>query len=68
MWEERVEATIYTCANTAIADQTRKLIKKQEKSNISNDSLMNIVNKDSSIELKIENGKFLKTKTTWLIR
>lgn len=62
MWEERVEATIYTCANTAIADQTRKLIKKQEKSNISNDSLMNIVNKDSQLNLKIENGKFLKNE------
>ncbi len=66
MWEERVDANIYTCANAAVAEQTRKLIKKQEKSNISNDSLMNIVNKASQLNLKIENAKFMKNENEFI--
>jgi peptidyl-prolyl cis-trans isomerase SurA len=66
MWEQRVEATIYTCANKAIADQTRKLIKKQEKSKISNDSLMSIVNQNSQLNLRIEAGKFMKNENEFI--
>jgi peptidyl-prolyl cis-trans isomerase SurA len=66
MWEQRVDANLYTCANAVIAEQTRKLIKKQEKTNISNDSLMNMVNKDSQLNLKIENGKFMKNENEFV--
>lgn len=66
MWEQRVDANIYTCANAAIADLTRKQIKKQEKSNISNDSLMSIINKDSQLNLKVEYGKFMKNENEFV--
>ena len=66
MWEQRVDANIYTCANAAIAELTRKQIKKQEKSNISNDSLMSIINKDSQLNLKIEYGKFMKNENEFV--
>ena len=66
MWEERVEANIYTCANDKIAAQTKKLIKKQDKSGISNDSLMALVNTDSQLNLRIDYGKFMKNENEFI--
>ena len=66
MWEERVEANIYTCANEKIAEQTKKLIKKQDKSGISNDSLMALVNTDSQLNLRIDYGKFMKNENEFI--
>ncbi len=66
MWEQRVEANIYTCADAKIAEQVRKLIKKQEKANFSNDSLMSIVNNNSQLNLKIDKGKFVKNENEFI--
>ncbi|MBL0048597.1 MAG: peptidylprolyl isomerase [Bacteroidetes bacterium] len=66
MWEQRVDANIYTCADAKIAEQVRKLIKKQEKANFSNDSLMAMVNKNSQLNLRIDNGKFVKNENEFI--
>lgn len=56
MWPERAEATVYSCANQSIADQTRKLMKKID----DNDTLMARLNKASQLNLQIKYGKFAK--------
>lgn len=60
MWEQRAEATVYTCANAAIASQARKLAKKQVKKGYDNDWLADQLNQDSQLNVRIESGKFLK--------
>ena len=56
MWNDRLEATIYTCANAQIAAETRKLMKKIS----DDDTLMARINKSSQLNLQVKYAKFLK--------
>lgn len=60
MWGERLDAVIYTCANEKIASETRNLLKDAAKKGISNDSILNMMNKDSQLNLQIKSGLFSK--------
>ena len=57
MWDDRLDATIYTCANAKIAKTTHNLVKKGK---LINDDILKQINKDSQLNLKIEQGKYLK--------
>ncbi len=56
MWGERASATIYTCNSAAIASNARKMIKK----NKSDSEIAAQLNKDSSLNINIKEGKFSK--------
>ncbi len=56
MWADRLEATIYTCANADIAKDVHKLMKTID----DNDTLMARVNKSSQLNLQVKQSKFLK--------
>lgn len=56
MWNDRIEATIYTCANAQIAAETHKMMKKIDDS----DTLMARINKNSQLNLQVKYGKFTK--------
>ncbi len=56
-WPDRLNATIYTCANETIAQEVRKLIKNKK---ISQDSLLRRVNKSNPLNLTIKSDKFEK--------
>lgn len=56
-WPDRLNATIYTCANETIAAEVRKLIKNKK---ISQDSLLRRVNKSNPLNLTIKTDKFEK--------
>ena len=61
MWDERCDATIFTCANKEIAEKTRKLVGKQVKKNLSDAYIIEAINKGHDSEVvTIEQGKFLK--------
>jgi peptidyl-prolyl cis-trans isomerase SurA len=57
MWDTRLDASIYTCANAKVAKATHKLLKK---GTLTNDEILKEINKTSQLDLKIESGKFLK--------
>jgi peptidyl-prolyl cis-trans isomerase SurA len=57
MWDTRLDATIYTCANANVAKTTHKLLKKGK---LTNDEILKEINKTSQLDLKIESAKFLK--------
>ncbi len=57
MWDDRLDASIYTCANAAVAKATLKLVKKGK---LSNDEILKEINKNSQLDLKIESAKFSK--------
>ena len=56
MWGDRIDATVYTCANEEIAAQVHKLMKKID----DDDTLMARVNKSSQLNLQVKSSKFSK--------
>ena len=60
MWDKRVDATIYTCSNEDVAKKLTKVLKKKAKKGYSNDQILEMINEDSQLDLKIEEGKFSK--------
>ena len=54
-WSERLDASIYTCANEETATLVRSLIKNKK---ISQDSLLKRVNKTNPLNLTIKSDKF----------
>jgi peptidyl-prolyl cis-trans isomerase SurA len=71
MWDKRVEATLYICSDAAVAKSVTKLIKKKAKKAYTNDDILKMINIDSQLALKIEDGKYSKgdneevDKSTW---
>lgn len=69
MWDKRLDASIYYCADEDVAKKTRKLAKKRVKKGYSKEEILQMVNSSKgetpSVEkenkvLRIEDGKFLK--------
>lgn len=56
MWPERLDATIYTCANAEVAKKTKKLVKKKKPVS----EILATINAESQLDLKVETGKFAK--------
>lgn len=57
MWNDRVNAVVYTCANKEIADNVRKMLKKKGTTTA---TITDAINKDSQLNLTIKEGKFAK--------
>jgi peptidyl-prolyl cis-trans isomerase SurA len=75
MWEQRTEATVYTCKNDSIANAVKNLlnpppapvVKKKKKGEteqvakpLSEAEILSLINKNSQLNLKIEHAKFTK--------
>jgi peptidyl-prolyl cis-trans isomerase SurA len=56
MWGERLDATIYSCANANIAGKVRKMVKKGTKDG----DIAAEINKDSSLNVNIKTAMFSK--------
>ncbi|MBS1763473.1 MAG: peptidylprolyl isomerase [Bacteroidetes bacterium] len=56
MWGERLDATVYTCKNSDVASQARKMLKKKK----TDSEIAATLNKDSSLNINIKEGKFSK--------
>lgn len=56
MWDERAEASVYTCANEKVAAQVRGLMKKKK----SEKDILAAANKDSQLNLQVETRVFNK--------
>jgi peptidyl-prolyl cis-trans isomerase SurA len=59
-WDDRLDASIYICANAKVSKATRKLVKKGK---LTNDEILVLINKESQLNLKIESDKFEKKDT-----
>lgn len=60
MWGQRVDATVFKCANKEVADKLRKYIKKNGKKNPTNDQILKEINKTSQLDLQVEENIFSK--------
>ena len=76
-WDERVEASIFTCIDFSVAERVKKLLSENSISSLSNEELSlldlgkgeyrlneddveKIINNSNPLNLKVENGKFIK--------
>jgi len=59
LWDERLDASIYTCANAAAAKSARKLAKSQQKNGYTDQDILAKINVDSIPVLKINTKLFL---------
>ena len=76
-WDERIEASIFTCIDISIAERVKKLLSENSISSLSNEELSlldlgkgeyrlneddveKIINNSNPLNLKVENGKFIK--------
>ncbi len=55
MWEDRVDARIFTSTNKKVIKKAYKLVKKGK---IKSDSIVNYLNKDSQLNISLESGRF----------
>ncbi len=60
LWGERVNATVFKCANADVAKRLRKYLKKNAKKNPTNEQILKEINKDSQLDLQIEEGVYAK--------
>jgi peptidyl-prolyl cis-trans isomerase SurA len=73
MWDERTEATVYSCKNDSVANAVRELLnpkpaeggKKKKKEAVepkpmNDDDILGKLNKTTQLNLRIENNKFSK--------
>ncbi len=60
MWDQRLDASIYTCKDESVAKAARKLVKSFVKGSITEADLLKKINTDSIPVLKIEHKKFVK--------
>ncbi|MFL5763770.1 MAG: peptidylprolyl isomerase [Bacteroidia bacterium] len=56
MWDERADASVYSCANDKVAKQVRDLMKKKK----TEKEILAAVNKDSQLNLQVESKIFTK--------
>jgi peptidyl-prolyl cis-trans isomerase SurA len=56
MWPERIDVTFYTCANEQITAKVRELIAQ----GVSNSDIASQINKDTQLNIQIEEGVFAK--------
>ena len=59
-WEERADASIYKCINLDIARKVKSLIYKLNRGNIENSEILDVINKESQLNLQIISNKFIK--------
>lgn len=60
MWKQRAEATLFICSDATVAKNVSKLLSKRGKKAYTNEDLLKMVNVESQLALKIEEGKFAK--------
>ena len=59
MWSDRVDAKIFTSSSQKTIKTAYKLVKKGK---IGNDSIVNYLNKESQLNVKFENGRFVASE------
>jgi peptidyl-prolyl cis-trans isomerase SurA len=64
LWDERLDASIYTCKDAATAKAAHKLAKVQEKKKYTDKDILAKINTDSIPVLKINSKYFLKKENS----
>ena len=60
VWEDRVNATVYTCVDLSTAKLVKRLIHKKHRNKITDEEILKEVNDDSPLSVQINAKKFVK--------
>ena len=60
VWEDRVNATVYTCVDLSTAKLVKRLIHKKHRNKITDEQILKEVNDDSPLSVQINAKKFVK--------
>ncbi|HJM16164.1 MAG TPA: peptidylprolyl isomerase, partial [Flavobacteriales bacterium] len=60
VWEDRVEANIYTCANYKVVSKLKRLLWKKNKDMVTIEEIQESINKNSPLNLQISSSKYSK--------
>ena len=66
IWENRVDATIYTCIDLETAKYVKKLIYKKNRGKITDNEILTNANTDSPLSLQIKSKKFVKGENEYV--
>jgi peptidyl-prolyl cis-trans isomerase SurA len=61
-WDERADASVYTCANATIAKKASKMAKKGK----SEEQILQLLNTDSPLNVKAESKLFVKKENSYV--
>ena len=65
-WDKRVDASIYKCINLVTAKKVKSLLYKLNRGNINNSEILDIINKESQLNLQIISNKFVKDDNDYI--
>jgi len=65
-WENRVDATIYSCIDLAIAKTVKRAIYKKHRGNITDTEILTETNTDAPLSLQINTKKFVKGENEYV--
>ena len=65
-WEERVDATIYTCIDLSTAKKVKRAIYKKRRGTISNAEILSKTNENAPLSLQINTNKFVKGENKYI--
>ena len=65
-WEERLNASIYTCIDLSTAKKVKSLLYKLNRGSIDNSVILEKVNKDSPLNLDIKTNNYLRGENKYI--
>ena len=65
-WEERLNASIYTCIDLATAKKVKSLLYRLNRGSIDNSVILEKVNKDSPLNLDIKTNNYLRGENKYI--
>jgi len=65
-WENRVDATVYSCINLATAKAVKRAIHKKHRGNITDAEILTKTNTDAPLSLQINSKKFVKGENEYV--
>jgi len=65
-WENRVDATIYSCIDLATAKDVKKTIYKKHRGNVTDAEILTKINNDAPLSLQINTKKFVRGENEYV--
>ncbi len=65
-WQNRVDATIYSCIDLVTAKSVKKEIHKKNRGNVTDSEILTKINSNAPLSLQIKNKKFVKGENEYI--
>ena len=66
VWENRADATVYSCIDLSTAKKVKRLIYKKHRGNTTDEEILTAVNADAPLSLQINAKKFIKGENEYI--